>query len=34
MTGAQIVVGIDHPDYARMAVLPEPIRAALAEDFD
>lgn len=34
MTGAQIVVGIDHPNYAHMAVLPEPIRAALAEDFD
>ena len=32
--GAQIVVGIDHPNYAHMAVLPEPIRAALAEDFD
>jgi Protein of unknown function (DUF3501) len=34
VTGAQIVVGIDHPNYAHMAVLPEPIRAALAEDFD
>ncbi len=33
-TGAQIVVGIDHPNYAHMAVLPEPIRAPLAEDFD
>jgi Protein of unknown function (DUF3501) len=33
-TGPQIVVGIDHPNYAHMAVLPEPIRAALAEDFD
>ena len=32
--GAQIVVGIDHPNYAHMAVLSEPIRAALAEDFD
>jgi Protein of unknown function (DUF3501) len=34
VTGAQIVVGVDHPNYAHMAVLPEPIRAALAEDFD
>jgi Protein of unknown function (DUF3501) len=33
-TGAQIVVGIDHPNYAHMAVLPKPIRTALAEDFD
>jgi Protein of unknown function (DUF3501) len=32
--GTQIVVGFDHPDYAHMAVLPEPVRAALAEDFD
>ena len=32
-TGAQIVVGVDHPNYAHMVVLPEPIRAALAEDF-
>jgi hypothetical protein len=30
--GAQIVVGIDHPNYGHMAVLPERIRAALAED--
>jgi hypothetical protein len=34
VTGAQIVVGIDHPNCAHMAVLPEPMRAALAEDFD
>jgi len=34
MPGAQIVVGFDHPNYAHMAVLPEPVRAALAEDFD
>ncbi len=31
--GAQLVVGFDHPNYGHMAVLPEPIRAALAEDF-
>lgn len=32
--GARIVVGFDHPNYAHMAVMPEPVRAALAEDFD
>jgi Cysteine-rich domain len=32
--GAHILVGFDHPGYAHMARLPEPIRAALAEDFD
>ena len=32
--GAEIVVGIAHPNYGHMAVLPEPVRAALAEDFD
>jgi hypothetical protein len=32
--GAQIVVGFDHSNYAHMAVLSEPVRAALAEDFD
>jgi Protein of unknown function (DUF3501) len=31
-TGAQIVCGVDHPGYAHMAVIPEPVRAALAED--
>jgi hypothetical protein len=30
---APIVVGIDHPHYGHMAVLPEPVRAALAGDF-
>lgn len=30
---AQIVLGIDHPEYGHMAVLPEATRAALAEDF-
>jgi hypothetical protein len=34
VTGAQIVVGIDHPNYAHIFVLPKPIRAALAEGFD
>jgi len=32
--GAHIVVGFDHPNYAHMAVMPEPVRASLAEDFD
>src|ERR1700730_8437043 len=32
--GAQIVIGFDHPNYSHMAVIPEPVRAALAEDFD
>ncbi len=31
--GAQVVIGFDHPNYRHMAVLPEPVRAALAEDF-
>jgi hypothetical protein len=34
VTAAQIVVGIEYLNYAHMVVLPEPIRAALAEDFD
>lgn len=32
LPGAQILVGIDHPNYGHMAVVPEPVRAALAED--
>lgn len=32
--GRKIVVGFDHPNYAHMAVLAEPARAALAKDFD
>lgn len=32
--GARIVAGFDHPSYGHMAVLPEPVRAALSEDFD
>ena len=31
--GARVVVGIDHPAYAHMAVLPAPVQAALASDF-
>jgi hypothetical protein len=29
--GTQIVVGIDHPNYGHMAMMPETVRAALAE---
>jgi len=32
--GPHVVVGFDHPNYAHMAALPEPVHAALAEDFD
>jgi hypothetical protein len=32
--GARIVAGFDQPNYEHMAVLPEPVRAALAADFD
>ncbi|WP_372398104.1 DUF3501 family protein [Azospirillum sp. HJ39] len=31
--GAQVLVGIDHPDYGHLAVMPEAVRAALAADF-
>lgn len=33
-TSSRVLVGIDHPNYAHMAVMPETVRAALAEDFD
>jgi hypothetical protein len=32
--GTGIVIGFDHPNYAHMAVVPEPMRQALASDFD
>ncbi len=32
--GARVLVGFDHPNYAHMATMPEPVRAALSEDFD
>ena len=32
--GGRVVVGFDHPNYGHMASMPEPVRAALAEDFD
>lgn len=31
---ARVIVGIDHPAYSHMAVLPEEMRAALAQDLD
>jgi len=32
--GAEVVIAFGHPNYAHMARMPEPVRAALAEDFD
>ncbi|HEX3412820.1 MAG TPA: DUF3501 family protein [Stellaceae bacterium] len=32
-SGAQVIAGFDHPNYGHVAMLPEPVRAALAEDF-
>ncbi len=32
--GTRVVLATGHPAYDHMAALPEPIRAALAEDFD
>jgi hypothetical protein len=32
--GAQIVLGLEHPAYSHMAVLPEAVRTELAGDFD
>jgi len=34
MPGTRVVVGVDHANYAHMAVMPEAVRAALSEDFD
>ena len=31
--GTQVLVGIDHPRYGHIAVMPDAVRAALAEDF-
>jgi len=33
VSGAQILVGFSHPEYAHLAVMPEAVRAALALDF-
>jgi hypothetical protein len=32
--GAAVAAGFDHPNYGHLAIVPEPVRAALAEDFD
>jgi hypothetical protein len=32
--GTQIIAGFDHPNYGHMALLPEPVRSTLAQDFD
>lgn len=32
--GTQVVLGLSHPNYGHMAVLPEPVRQELAGDFD
>lgn len=32
--GTRVLVGIDHPNYAHMAVMPEAVRVSLAEDFE
>jgi hypothetical protein len=32
--GTEIVLGFSHPEYAHMAVLPAPVRQALAGDFE
>ena len=32
--GTRVVLGFTHPNYAHMAVVPEAVRAALAEDLD
>jgi len=32
--GTRVILGFDHPAYAHMVVLPETMRAALAEDLD
>src|SRR5580704_19202834 len=31
--GTRVLVGIDHPNYGHLAVMPERVRAALSEDF-
>ncbi len=32
--GTQVVVGVDHENYGHMAVMPEPVREALARDLE
>ena len=31
--GGDVIVGFDHPNYGHMAVMPPPVRTALAQDF-
>ena len=31
--GARVALGFSHPEYGHIAVMPEPVRASLAEDF-
>ncbi len=31
---AQVTLGFDHPEYGHMAIMPDAVRQALAEDFD
>ena len=33
-SGVQVIVGFTHPAYGHMVVMPESVRAALADDFD
>lgn len=32
--GTRVLVGFDHPNYGHLAALSEPVRSALADDFD
>lgn len=32
--GSRVILGFTHPEYAHMTILPEDVRAALAQDFD
>lgn len=32
--GTRVLAGFDHPNYGHIAIMPEMVRAALAEDFD
>ena len=31
--GTRVVLGFSHPQYGHMTILPEEVRAALAQDF-
>src|SRR6476620_2402030 len=32
--GTRVMAGFDHPNYGHLAVMPEPVRVALARDFE